>query len=260
MGADGLGGGRDGRPDLGALVSSPGRRASWWRLWSIQGSFAPDARQWLGWIVALDGFRAPDPERPETAWVDDEPRTLNTNPHFVGVLLGARVGVEESVGGADGRAMARTVTEVLPSTLGALGDRLVWTGLRPALVAVAAALAPWAGAWPAVGAWLLFAVAQGWFRSWSFGWARRQGAGVATALGRLPLHAITEIARVVGAVGIGVLTATLLVGARDVDPSTAAVAVGVGFVAAWRRVDPVWALLAIALAVGGVAALREGLG
>lgn len=221
-----------------------------WRLWSIQGSFAPDARQWLGWIAALEALPSPDRATPD--WVDAEPRVVNTNPHMVGLLVGARVGIEETVEGPDGRIMARTVTEVLPSTLGALGDRLVWTGIRPALVAVAAALAPWIGGFAALFAWLLFAAVQGWFRSWSFAWARRQGPRVAGALSALPVHPITEAARVVGAIGVGMVTASLVAGTHEGDLLVGGVAAGFGAVAAWRRIDPLWALAGVAgiVAVG----------
>lgn len=220
-----------------------------WRLWSIQGSFAPDARQWLGWIAALEAIPSPDRAAPD--WVDREPRAVNTNPHLIGLLVGARVGIEERVEGPDGRTMARTVTEVLPSTLGALGDRLVWTGIRPALVAVAAALAPWAGGLAALVAWLLFAGAQAWFRSWSFAWARRQGPRVAVALNSLPWHPITEAARLVGAIGVGVVTASLSTGTQGGDLPIAGAAAGFGAFAAWRRIDPLWALLGVVVIVAG---------
>lgn len=223
------------------------RRLPWWRLWSVQGSFASDARQWLGWVVALDAVRPRPEEDPSRAWVDDEPRALNTNPHFFGILVGARIGIEE--GEEQGRALARPITEVLPSTLGALGDRVVWTGIRPALVAVAAALVPWLGWAAALGAWIVFGIAQAVFRAWSFEWARRHGAGVAVELQNLPLHAVADRSRRVGALAVGVVTATWLVGPLSIgiEPIAGASALGVGSVLAWRRIDPLWALVAVGI-------------
>lgn len=221
-------------------------RVSWWRLWSVQGSFAPDARQWLGWIVALRGARGPEPG---ADWIDDEPRVLNTNPHMFGVLVGARVGIDEDPDAPP--ELARTITEVLPSTLGALGDRLIWTGIRPALVAVAAVLAPWIGVAAALGAWIVFAVGQAWFRAWSFGWARRHGAAVAVEIRRLPLHRIADVARNVGAVAVGLLTGPWIVeavAAEERGIGVGALAVGIaGALTAWRRKDPLWVLLAVGL-------------
>mgnify|MGYP001112594418 CR=1 FL=1 len=233
-------------------MTSGRKSPSWWRLWSVQGSFAPDARQWLGWIVALDGTRSDD----DRSWVDAEPRALNTNPHLFGVLVGARLGIEES-GHADAPELARTITEVLPSTLGAIGDRLIWTGVRPAAVAVAAALAPWSGPAAAVGAWVVFAVAQGWFRDWTFTWARRHGAAVAGEINRLPLHAIADRARGIGAFAVGFATIATVLEWPSTESLMAAgpAAVGAlvaGSVLVWRRADPFWSVLA-ALVVASVA-------
>lgn len=228
---------------------------SWWRLWSVQGSFSPSRRQWLGWIVTLEPTRG-EPARPDADWVREEPGVVNTNPFLFGVLAGARVAVEEQ----GDRSLARALTEILPSTLGALGDRLVWTGLRPAVIVWAAVFALWGGPWVALAAWVGLGIGQAWLRDWGLRWGRARGANIATGLRDLPLHGVADRARWTGAVGAGVLAAWLLRGTvggtiADVPLLTAGAIVTVVLLA-WRRSGPEWALLIVGLLVWAVTRLH----
>ncbi|HKK72223.1 MAG TPA: PTS system mannose/fructose/sorbose family transporter subunit IID [Candidatus Krumholzibacteria bacterium] len=228
---------------------------SWWRLWSVQGSFSPSRRQWLGWIVALEPTRE-EAARPDADWVRAEPGVVNTNPFLFGVLAGARVAVDEQ----GNRDLARALTETLPSTLGALGDRLVWTGLRPAVMVWAAVAALWAGPWAALVAWAVLGIGQGWLRHWGLRWGYVQGPAIGLALRRLPLHALADRFRRAGAVGAGVLAASLLgsgAGPTIAEfPLSTAGATAMVAVLAWKRSGPEWALLSVGLLVWAVTRLQ----
>ena len=234
-------------------------RVAWWRLWSFQGSFSPTHRQWLGWVVALeptrDGSIEPD-------WVLEQPDVVNTNPYLAGMLVGAVVATERR----EGPGLARVVAQTLQSTLGALGDRLVWTGVRPALAVWTAVAVLFVGPVAALVAWAAFAIAQARFRRWSLDVGTRHGVAIGEHIGTLGLHAWTDRARTIGWVGGGALTTTLAAGILGESPAgltaafrfplLGAVVAAVTWIA-WKRWHPEWALVATAL-VAWIAARIAG--
>lgn len=224
-------------------------RVAWWRMWSFQGSFSPTHRQWLGWIVALEPTRDGSVE---PNWVLEQPDVVNTNPYLAGMLVGAVVATERR----EGAGLARVVAQTLQSTLGALGDRLLWTGVRPALAVWTAVAVLWVGPLAAVGAWMAFAAGQARLRGWALAIGARHGVAIGEHIGGLGLHAWTDRARTIGWVGVGALTTTLAAGLLVKTPADPVAgpwlpSVGVAVAAvtwiAWKRWHPEWALVATAV-------------
>lgn len=216
-----------------------GPRVAWWRLWSVQGSFEPAGQQWSGWMVCLAPWLRRRFDRGGLQeWMAQEPLSVNTNPYLFGLLVGARLRVEEE----HGPELGRRVTAGLQSALGALGDALVWSAWRPFAALLAGILGLAAGLVPVLGVWIAFAAAQSWLRGWGLRWGFEHGLDVASELGRLDLRAHTRRVRIAGAVAAGLLAA--LLGLPQVVDATAAAG---------------WAALA-ALAAGSVVAARNARG
>ncbi len=77
--------------------------------------------------------------------------TFNTHPYISAAIVGGILHHEERV--ARGESSPEAVMHfkaTLMGPLAALGDGFFWLSLRPAAGAVAAASAPWLGAWAAL--------------------------------------------------------------------------------------------------------------
>ena len=188
-------------------MTTPGRSRAFVRLFAIQGDWNYERMLGIGmgWAAAplLDDLRTGDPAR-HTAAVVRSAEFFNCNPNLAGLALGALARAEQD--GVPGEQVRRLRT-ALCGPLGAIGDRLFWAGVVPALSALAiAAVAVGAGAW-AVGLFLVayntLRIGTGW---WSLGTGLREGLQVGGAVGRswLP-RAADRVGPVAGfAVGLAV--------------------------------------------------------
>jgi PTS system mannose-specific IID component len=184
----------------------------------------------------LDELRTRDPAR-HTAAVVRSAEFFNCNPNLAGLALGALARAERD--GVPGEQVSRLRT-ALCGPLGALGDRLFWAGVVPALSALAiVAVVIGAGAWAIAG--FLFAynalrIGTGW---WSLHTGLHEGLQVGGAVGRSWLPRAAE--RVGPMAGFAVGLAIPLAGRwlmQGLAPSATA--------------------LAVFLAAGGVALSRWG--
>ena len=221
---------------------------SWWRLWAIQGSWNRQTLQNLGWLVAMfPWLRSQKLDAAGRAqWMSRFQGASNSNPYVVGFVLGAALRLE-----ADGRpTAARPLADSLSRTLGALGDALFWTGLRPAWAlwtAVAALLWGWAAA---VVGWLTFAVAAAWVRQKAFDVAWQRGAEAAKLLAHPRVHAGIGVARGMALAGGGALTALVAYrGFGEAGIGAILASLAVGSVIAWRRWSPGRCVVATVLVV-----------
>jgi len=221
-------------------VNSPGRVRAFLRLFAVQGDWNYERMLGVGMGYAaeplLDELRTRDPAR-HTAAVVRSAEFFNCNPNLAGLALGALARAERD--GVPGEQVSRLRT-ALCGPLGALGDRLFWAGVVPALSALAiVAVVIGAGAWAVAG--FLFAynalrIGTGW---WSLHTGLHEGLQVGGAVGRSWLPRAAE--RVGPMAGFAVGLAIPLAGRwlmQGLAPSATA--------------------LAVFLAAGGVALSRWG--
>jgi len=221
-------------------VNSPGRVRAFLRLFAVQGDWNYERMLGVGMGYAaeplLDELRTRDPAR-HTAAVVRSAEFFNCNPNLAGLALGALARAERD--GVPGEQVSRLRT-ALCGPLGALGDRLFWAGVVPALSALAiVAVVIGAGAWAIAG--FLFAynalrIGTGW---WSLHTGLHEGLQVGGAVGRSWLPRAAE--RVGPMAGFAVGLAIPLAGRwlmQGLAPSATA--------------------LAVFLAAGGVALSRWG--
>ncbi|MDY0109197.1 MAG: PTS system mannose/fructose/sorbose family transporter subunit IID [Candidatus Krumholzibacteria bacterium] len=187
-------------PDAPALEATA-RRGVFWRLLSLQASWNDQRMQNLGLLACL----APWLNRQELS--SQQVRSccrryfgyFNTNPYLAGFVVGGLLHLEHA------RAAGRPVSErdvsgfrdTLARVCGALGDQILWLGLRPGVMLLACGLAA-LGRWQLVLALVaLVTLAQLWLRWRSLAMGFRLGADVVDVLNR-PLwrHAVVWSRRV----------------------------------------------------------------
>jgi PTS system mannose-specific IID component len=221
-------------------MSVPGWARAFLRLFAIQGDWNYERMLGIGMGYAaeplLDELRTRDPAR-HTAAVVRSAEFFNCNPNLAGLALGALVRAEQDGVPAEQVSRLRTA---LCGPLGAIGDRLFWAGVVPALSALAiVALVLGANAWAVTGFLLAYnalRIATAW---WSLRTGLREGLQVGGAVGRSWLPRAAE--RVGPVAGFAVGLAVPLAGRWLVQ--------GLALPAA---------ALAVFLAVGGVALSRWG--
>lgn len=228
------------------------------RLLAVQGAWSYERMQGIGmgW-ASLPVLRRLFPDAPDRrqAAVARAAAFFNANPYLTPTALGAAARAEAD--GLPGGQIERLRT-ALCGPLGALGDRLFWTGVVPGLSALAVALvALGAGAWPV---WGLLAVHNG-IRLWlgrrllAMGWRHGPGIGSAITASRLPrLTAGAAIAATVaGAAAPLIVAGALLDGRPPAEWGLVAVVAGAAVVVRWllgRRATAVkFTLVAAAAAV-----------
>lgn len=176
---------------------------------------------------------------------------FNSHPYLVTVAAGAVARLEDE--GTDPVIIQR-FKSALRSSLGSLGDRLVWLVWRPTVALLGVALflsgAPW---WAAVGTFLVvYNAFHLWLRVRGLQVGLGAGMGVGTALRELPLQRWNGPVAGAGAALAGFALALVIA-----DYARAGVDVGVGVAAAgaglWlgTRTRPVvWAGLTLAWMLG----------
>lgn len=155
-----------------------------WRVLGIQASWSYQRMQGVGLAYALTPLYrhlfASDPGRLRAALARSS-RFFNANPYFAPAALGAIASVEAA---NQPPAQVSRLHTALSGPLGALGDRLFWAGLVPAMMSLAVVLVAFgAGAWPLLGlvaAHNLFRLGLG---RWLFALGWSEGFGVGKALG-----------------------------------------------------------------------------
>jgi PTS system mannose-specific IID component len=221
-------------------MTEPGRTRAFLRLFAVQGDWNYERMLGVGMGYAaeplLDEIRVRDPMRHTEAAVRSA-EFFNCNPNLAGLALGALARAERD--GVPGEQVSRLRT-ALCGPLGALGDRLFWAGVVPALSALAiAAVVLGARGWAVLGflvAYNTLRIATAW---WALGTGLHEGLAVGGAVGRswLP-RAAERIGPVAGfAVGLAIPLA-----------------------ARWllRGLSPAATALALFLAVGGLALSKWG--
>ena len=127
---------------------------------------------------------------------------FNANPYMVDYAVGAVIKLEED------RTPEEQIIRFkssLRGPLGAIGDRLIWQNLKPALLILSLALCITIGAWGGVVFWLLFNFfqvyhrARGIIKGYNLGWE------LSSELTKGYLQRMTEWSNRLGAVFLGVL-------------------------------------------------------
>jgi PTS system mannose-specific IID component len=125
------------------------------RLFAVQGAWNYERMLGVGMGYAaepiLEDLQSADPARHAEAVVRSA-EFFNCHPYLAGVALGALVRAEYD--GVPGAQILRLRT-ALCSPLGALGDRIFWAGLLPALVSAALVLVVFGHGIVAIGLFLL---------------------------------------------------------------------------------------------------------
>lgn len=232
-----------------ALDSGP--RLSWWRLWTLQGSFNTRRMQALGWWIAM--ARAWEvrglPADEIRARLAREPDSPNTNPYLAGLVFGASLRLHDE--GSSERA--RRLSQGLSRALGGLGDRATWTAARPAMALLAILGSLWWGPWFAAGVAMVFAVGQARLRRRCVLEGYRRGEDVVALLEHPRIHTLLEATEKTAAVLAGAVAVQFLwwtVGSQ-MGPSASALAgipaLALGAVVAWRSAAPELWLVALVL-------------
>jgi mannose/fructose/N-acetylgalactosamine-specific phosphotransferase system component IID len=186
----------------------------------------------------LEDLRAVDPARHAEA-VARSSDYFNANPNLAGLALGALTRAEHDH--VPGAAVSR-LRMALSGPLGALGDRLFWAGVVPALSALAlAAIALGAGWRAALALVLVYGVIRALTARWalSTGWA--EGLQVGAAIGRSWVPRSAERAGVVAGFCVGLaipLAATWLLRGVGREPALVALAVALAGLALSRLAGP----------------------
>ncbi|MDQ3556710.1 MAG: PTS system mannose/fructose/sorbose family transporter subunit IID [Gemmatimonadota bacterium] len=141
-------------------------------------------------LPALRRLNAGDPEALQGA-LHRHARLFNSHPYLVPLAAGAVLRMEAE--GASEQSIDR-FKAALRGSLGSLGDRLFWTGARPAAALLGVALLllglPW---WVAVAAFLIpYNALHLWIRVWGLNTGLREGAGIAAALRASPLQQLAS--------------------------------------------------------------------
>ncbi|MGH7553242.1 MAG: PTS system mannose/fructose/sorbose family transporter subunit IID, partial [Longimicrobiales bacterium] len=164
------------------------------------------------------------------AAVQRHTRFFNSHPYLAGVALGAVARLEAE--GAQPSVIDR-FKSALRGSLGSLGDRLIWAGLRPACgllaIAILFAGAPW---WLAVLAFLvLYNIGHIALRIWGFRLGLQHGKGVGEHLRRSHFGDVQSATATAGAFLLGFLIPIAATGGLVSAPVPPAVAIA-AFVAA----------------------------
>lgn len=207
------------------------------RSFAVQGSWNYRTLLGTGFAFALlPALRAIYRGRPRELReaVARHTRLFNSHPYLAPMALGAVATLEAA--GEDPAVVDRFKMAVR-SSLGSLGDRLIWAGWRPVCLLLALALllagAPW---WVGVGTFLVvYNAGHLGIRLWSYRLGLRGGKAVGE---RLRGSHIGQVQRVLGIIG------AFLAGVVIVLAPTG--------VAAPEPVSPVWTGLAVAGAVAGM--------
>ena len=186
----------------------------------------------------LEDLRTVDPARHAEA-VARSSDYFNANPNLAGLALGALARAE--LDHVPGAAVSRLRT-ALSGPLGALGDRLFWAGVVPALSALAlAAVALGAGWWAAVGLVVVYGVIRALTARWALvtGWAEGLQVGAAIGKSWLP-RAAERVGMVAGfCVGLAIpLVATWMLRGAGREPMLMAPAVALAGLTLSRLVGP----------------------
>jgi mannose PTS system EIID component len=145
------------------MSSSPGRISFFamtrvfWRSLQLQAAWNPKGMQNLGFAYTLwPAFKELYPDRTaREAALKRHLGTFNTHPYLATAIAGGVIHHElKVVRGEESPEVGLAFKQALMGPLAALGDGFFWLSFRPAVGALAALLAVWAGAWAA----LFFAV------------------------------------------------------------------------------------------------------
>lgn len=196
-------------------------RVAWGGLW-LQAAFNPERRQGLGVAAALAPIARTWPREARVRFLRRHLEPFNTNPALAGPLLGALARLEhDAQAGSTGAARrAEVLKRTLESPFAAVGDALLWNGVRPGAAVLAMLLAPALGAGAVVLFVLLYNAVHLGFRVLGVAWGYRAGAEVHRLVSDPTLAAARRwlpAATLLGAWLLAVETALLL-------PPTAALA------------------------------------
>lgn len=236
-----------------------GRIRAWLRLYAVQGAWNYERMLGVGMGYAaeplLDDLRASDPARHSAAVVRSA-EFFNSHPYLAGLALGASVRAEYD--GLDGNQVARLRT-ALCSPLGALGDRVFWAGLVPALVGATLIAVVLGARWWAVGAFLaVFNVIRARTGMWALRTGLASGMRVGAAIHASILPRAAEAAGAAAAFSIGLavpLVAGWLAGPLGRTPLLGALGIAAAGLVASRLAGPRYAAPRFALAAFGAAIL-----
>lgn len=204
-----------------------------WRLYWVQAAWNYERMLGIGMGHAAQPLLAElagsDPARHAEA-VSRSSEFFNAHPNLAGLALGALARAEhERVPGA---AVSRLRT-ALCGPLGALGDRLFWAGLVPALAAAAMiGVTLGAGAWAAVALLVLYGAIRLAVARWALATGWREGLQVGSAMGRSWLPRAAERVGAPAAFALGaalpLVAGWLLRGAGPATALAAPLLVGAG--------------------------------
>jgi mannose/fructose/N-acetylgalactosamine-specific phosphotransferase system component IID len=242
-----------------------GRARALFRLLGLQATWHYERMQGIGMGHATEPLLraqfAAEPERFREA-LARAAGFFNANPYLAPAAVGAEVRAEK-----DGATPAQVerLRRALSGPLGALGDRLFWSGLVPALVSAALALVLLGGGpWPVLGFVLVHNAVRLALAPWllSLGW--EHGVKVGHALAESPLPRVSVLAE--GAAAFAGALAIPLVARRYLDGVSLEATVGVmglllAVVLLRRKALPGVSPLSLTLLVGAGALLWHwGLG
>ena len=178
---------------------------SWFRLFAVQGSWNYERMAAIGAARALEPLLRDLPggtggERYRAA-MRRSTEFFNAHPYLIGVAVGAIARAEYD--GVPGEQIVR-LKAALTSSLGSMGDRLIWAGALPCAAGIGLALAattPW---YVGPGVFLLlYNAAHVWLRTWALGAGWRSGVQVARALGTPFLRVGLKVAGPLAALSVG---------------------------------------------------------
>jgi mannose PTS system EIID component len=199
------------------------------RSFAVQGSWNYRTLLGCGFAFALlPVLRTIYASRPEElqAAVQRHSSVFNSHPYLSPMALGAVTVLEET----ESPALVDRFKIAVRGSLGSLGDRVIWAGLRPAcaLLGISAVLVGLSWGLVVVGFLVVYNIGHLTTRIWAMRFGLRHGKRLGEQLRAVPLDRIQEMLQGIGSFALG-LSLPLVLAGRPVltEPNALWIAVGV---------------------------------
>jgi mannose/fructose/N-acetylgalactosamine-specific phosphotransferase system component IID len=176
----------------------------YWRSFFVQNGWSYERMMALGflWILKPLTKRLFPTTEEQRGFLKRHLLSFNANPYLVNYVVGAVVRMEEEKTPEEEIIKFKSS---LRGPVGAIGDRLIWQNLRPALLILGLILAVTIGFFGALIFWIIFNLYQAFLRARGIVKGYDLGSGLSGELAKGYLQSMTEWSSRLGAVLLGII-------------------------------------------------------